>query len=170
MINEDGYVDIRLVPKVANPKNVSGSFILIRSSSEDNYESWQNLYRFNLINQKPDLNLWQDFTVQQGMYYKYALQAYNDNGLYSNRMLNKEGAIFADFEDAFLFDGERQLNIRFNPKISSFKTTKLESKIDTLGGKHPFIFRNGNTDYKEFPISGMISLLSDPHELFVKGI
>jgi hypothetical protein len=62
------------------------------------------------------------------------------------------------------------LNIRFNPKVSSFKTTILESKMDTLGGQYPFIFRNGNVSYQEFPISGLISMLSDPHELFMKGI
>lgn len=170
MMHEDGYVNISLKPKAQGAKSVRGSFVLIRSSSEDNYDSWQELYRFDMINEKPDMTLWQDFTVQQGVSYKYALQAYNDNGLYSNRLLNKEGAIFADFEDAFLFDGEKQLSIRFNPKVSSFKTTMLESKMDTLGGKHPFIFRNGNVAYKEFPISGMISMLSDPNELFMKGI
>jgi hypothetical protein len=58
------------------------------------------------------------------------------------------------------------LKIRFNPKVSSFKTTTLESKTDTIGGKHPFFFRNGNVGYKEFPISGMISLLMDDNSMF----
>jgi hypothetical protein len=78
--------------------------------------------------------------------------------------------ILVDFEDAFLYDGERQLKIRFNPKISSFKNNILESKVDTIGGKYPFVFRNGNVHYKEFSISGLISLLSDPNEKFLKGI
>jgi hypothetical protein len=72
-----------------------------------------------------------------------------------------------DFEDAFLSDGERQLCIRYNPKIASFKSTILESKIDTLGGKHPFIFRNGNVNYKEFSISGLISMLMDKNGHFL---
>jgi hypothetical protein len=54
--------------------------------------------------------------------------------------------------------------------VSSFKRTVLESKVDTLGGKHPFIFRNGRVDYKEFPISGLISLISDPNEFFMEGV
>jgi len=49
-------------------------------------------------------------------------------------MYNKEYKIIADFEDMFLFDGERQLKIRFNPKVSSFKTNILENKTDTIGG------------------------------------
>jgi hypothetical protein len=33
----------------------------------------------------------------------------------------KTNIIFADFEDMFLFDGEKQLKIKFNPKITSLK-------------------------------------------------
>jgi hypothetical protein len=67
--------------------------------------------------------------------------------------------VLCDFEDAFLYDGERQLKIRFNPQISSFKSTILESKVDTIGGKYPFVFRNGNVEYKEFSIAGLLSVL-----------
>jgi len=91
-----------------------------------------------------------DVTVEQGVQYKYSFRQYNDNGLYSNR--EETESIMADFEDIFLCDNDKQIKIRFNPKISSFKTTRLESKMDTIGGKHPFIFRNGIVEYKEFPI------------------
>lgn len=70
----------------------------------------------------------------------------------------------------FLYDGIRQLKIRFNPQMSSFKTTKLETKIDTIGGSYPFFFRNGNTNYKEFPISGLISYLSDEENYFINTV
>jgi hypothetical protein len=46
----------------------------------------------------------------------------------------------------------------------------LESKLDTLGSKYPFIFRNGNVNYKEFAISGMLSHLGDEKELFMSGL
>jgi hypothetical protein len=75
-----------------------------------------------------------------------------------------------DFEDMFLTDDSRQLKIRFNPKVTSFKNTILESKMDTLGGKYPFFFRNGNVKYKEFPISGLISMLSDEDSEFMTGV
>jgi hypothetical protein len=85
-------------------------------------------------------------------------------------MLNKEGPVLCDFEDAFLYDGERQLKIRFNPKVSSFKSTVLESKTDTIGGKYPFIFRNGNVEYKEFQISGLLSVMGDENNEFLTGL
>ena len=70
----------------------------------------------------------------------------------------------------YLSDGDRQLRIRFNPKVSSIKNTILESKMDTIGGKYPFVFRNGSVNYKEFPISGLLSYLTDGAELFMSGI
>jgi hypothetical protein len=104
------------------------------------------------------------------------LQQYSED-LYSQRILSKvctdeekdiwiEKEIYVNFEHAFLFDGERQLKIKYNPKVSSFKTTILESKMETLGSKHPFIFRNGLVSYKDFPISGLISYLMDEENLF----
>ena len=51
--------------------------------------------------------------------------------------------------------------------LSSFKKDVLETKVDTLGSKYPFIFKNGQVEYKEFPISGLISYLSDEENLFL---
>lgn len=177
---EDAYIDICLQPTVANTV-IHGSFILSRSSSLDNFATWDEVYRFTYTNlqvvNRQKIALWKDFTVQQGIEYVYSLQAYNSYGLHSNRLMNVNNItekihspIKVDFEDCFLYDGKRQLKIRFNPKVSSIKNTVLETKTDTLGSKYPFIFRNGNVNYKEFPVSGLISLVSDPNELFLKGI
>jgi hypothetical protein len=75
--------------------------------------------------------------------------------------------VTANFEDAYLFDGKRQLRIRFNPKVASFKTVVQEAKKTTLGAKHPYIFRSGAVEYKEFPISGLISYMMDNDEFFL---
>ena len=118
-------------------------------------------------------------TIEQGITYTYAYRQYSEiTGIYSIRRNMEEvydyavedyisgDEIYADFEDAFLYDGERQLNIKYNPKVSTFKTDIIEQKLDTLGSKFPFIFRNGHTNYKEFAISGLISYLSDSEGLF----
>ena len=171
-ITDEGYGNIYLTRTSETPlqeKNIIGYFILLRSSDKNNFKSWSEVCRFNLLNENAhNKELWKDFSVEQGVTYRYAIQAYNEKQIYSNRLLSKDVSI--DFEDCFLYDGERQLKIRFNPKVSSFKRTLLESKVDTLGGKHPFIFRNGRVDYKEFSISGLISLISDPNEFFIKGV
>lgn len=181
---DDGCVGLYFYPIGKRPGEditISGSFVLSRASSLNDFTTWDEVYRFSYSNvnftSNESLLLWEDFTVQQGVEYKYSLQAYNSYGLYSNRILNinnivdkEEVNVFVDFEDAFLYDGDRQLKIRFNPKISSFKANVLESKMETIGSQFPFIFRNGKVDYKEFPISGLISMLSDSNERFLKGI
>lgn len=141
--------------------SVNGSFVLSRRLENS---VWEEVHRFALVNEKLSKWHWRDFTVEQGKTYTYAIQEYNDYDLYSERVESNE--IYVDFEDSFLFDGKRQLRIRFNPKMSSFKTDHLENKVDTIGSKHPFIFRNGNVAYKEFPISGLISYQMDADNLF----
>lgn len=163
---ENGYIDINLTKPedIEIEESAVGSFYLLRASDEDNFNSWHEVLKFVLYGQQPSRHLWKDMTIKQGVRYKYAIQQFNIYGLRSNKI--ESDVIYADFEHAFLYDGERQLKIKYNPKLSSFKNTLLESKIDTIGSKHPFIFRNGNVNYKEFPISGLISYLSDENNLF----
>lgn len=158
---DNGYTKITF----SSNKKCNGVFLLQRAESTDGYQRWSDLARVTIYNQAPTGLEYRDFSIEQGKTYKYSLQQYNEQGMYSQRMLSNE--LFADFEDAFLYDGEKQLKLRFNPKISSFKTDLLETKIDTIGSKYPFIFRNGNVEYKEFPISGLISYLMDEENLFM---
>lgn len=164
---ENGYIRVTLVGE-KNQDGIEpaaiGSFYLKRASSKDDYGIWQTVYQFRLNGQLPSQWSWKDMTIEHGYKYKYALQQYSEK-LISNRVESNE--VYAEFEDAFLYDGERQLKIKYNPKVSSFKTTLLESKQDTIGSKYPFFFRNGNVAYKEFPISGLISYYSDEQELFI---
>ena len=67
-------------------------------------------------------------------------------------------------DDIVLNDNLKTYYIKFNPGISSMKTTTLEAKMDTLGGKYPFFFRNGRVAYKEFPITGLISCRMEDDE------
>lgn len=164
----NGYIEIQIEGKkdfLGNEKPARGQFILSRASEKSNYMDWEKISEFSLVSERPSIKKWKDFTIEQGVHYKYSIQQFNSN-LYSDRMISDE-IVFADFEDSFLYDGKRQLKIKFNPKVSSFKKDVLETKVDTLGSKYPFIFKNGQVEYKEFPISGLISYLSDEENLFL---
>lgn len=169
MNEENGYVNLQLIgnkDKEGTEKVGTGTFLICRASSEDNYGSWVEVNRFALFGERPSTHHWKDFTVQHGFTYIYSLQQYNkEYQIYSNRMLSNE--IIANFEHSFLYDGKRQLKIKYNPKVTSFKETLLEQKTNTLGSKYPFFFKNANVGYKEFPISGLISYHSDDEELFL---
>ena len=204
--DENGTIVIKIQRKNINKPftPISYNFILLRSSSKNNFATWDRISILDENNSKNLFNLenalligdsqvlWEDATVEHGISYKYALQAYNSFGLLSNKIesnlqqeYNETGlpiyddngtlkytstSVTANFEDMYLSDGIRQLRVRFNPKISSFKNTILESKMDTIGSKYPFFFRNGTVKYKEFPISGLISLLMDPDDKFITGL
>lgn len=170
---EDGYNRIYLERFSAlgdEDRNICGNFFLLRSTDKDDYKKWEKLINFQIYDwtyaNNKILEIYKDFFVEQGVSYRYAIQAYNDKGIYSTKILNENGPIYVDFEHMFLYDGEYQLKIKFNPKVSSFKNTILENKVDTIGGQYPFFFRNNSINYKEFPISGLLSLASDEEENF----
>lgn len=154
------------------PTSMNGRFRLVRADESEDFSVWHRLVDISLSASNITANnpylLWRDFTVEQGQNYTYALMQLTDANHFSTKI--KADNIHADFEDSFLFDGDKQLRIRFDPKVSSFKVTVQEAKTDTIGGRYPIIQRNGYTNYKEFPISGLISHLSDPNGYFNKGI
>lgn len=163
---ENGYVDLQFINRSYQSATGKGTFVICRASSEDDYCGWVEIDRFAMFDEEFKEYNKKDFTIQHGYTYIYSLQQYNQkNQMYSNRILSNK--VTASFEHIFLYDGKRQLKVKYNPKVTSFKQTLLESKTNTLGGKYPFYFRNGNVQYGEFPISGLVSYHSDEEELFL---
>lgn len=157
---------VNLICKPGSQVTFTSNLKLVRADEKENYSIWHvmNEGLISVDMSDGEKILWKDFTVEQGQNYLYAVfQTDGDKKVSSKQYA---GVVYADYEDSFLFDGERQLKIRFNPKVSSFKTTVQEAKVDTIGGKYPVIQRNGYTYYKEFPISGLISHLSDSDGYF----
>ena len=164
---EDGGIQINIKDSEDSVKNVklyTGSFKLLRADEESKFSEWNEILAFKLFDQEAPETLFVDYTIKHGVKYKYAIVQYNEKGLQSNKI--ESNTVISNFEHAYLFDGNKQLKIKYNPKVSSFKEVLLESKVDTIGNKYPFIFRNGVVSYKEFPISGLISTLTDENGLF----
>lgn len=157
---ENGYVKLGLK---SDKIIISGTFLISRACSKDDY-AWTEIKRFNA--ESLDISEWEflDCTIEQGYNYKYSIQQYNSNNIYSKRIVSSE--LYVDFEHAFLYDGVKQLKISYDPKITNFKNNILENKVDTIGNKYPFILRNGNVKYKSFDIQGLISLRTDEENLF----
>lgn len=171
---ENGYIKIYFTGSGnkndgEDPMTLSGAFKLLRSDETSDYTIWNEVARLKMNNLSVyNIDPIYDFTIEQGVHYKYALQQFSDNGMVSEKLLSNE--VMGDFEDLFLYDGEKQLKVKYNPKVTSFKNTRMEAKVDTIGSKYPFIFRNGNVEYKEMPISGLISYHMDNDELFMKQV
>lgn len=165
-INADTYIEV--VGELSAKLNFDDGYVSI----DKNLESMEGY----LVRQENDDELirvcdlngeieFKDMTVEQGKSYTYYL--YNRN---NDSYIRTEPAVidFVDFEDIFLDDANgRQLKIRFNPSINSYKNTVLESKQDTIGGQFPIIYRNGNVSYREISISGLITMDMDENGLFM---
>lgn len=166
---EEGYIDVSLAQEpneLGLNDLITGAFIILRSDEDSMYKEWCEVVRFKLNNEVvPKDVIFRDFTCVQGKKYQYAIQQYGNNGLLSNKIYSD--IIQADFEYAFLYDGNRQLKIKYNSKMNKFTNTRLEQKIDTIGGQFPFVFRNGHVNYYEFPIGGLISYFIDDEHLFI---
>lgn len=142
-----------------------GNITIRRTSSESNFTIWEDVHTESFEeNSKLDYT-WYDYTIKSGIYYKYIAQRRSSVG---NRgiAIHAEGEPFMMlFDDMYLTGGDGQLNIRFNPSVSSFKRTVSESRTDTIGSKYPYIKRNGHVEYRQFPIGGTITHLMDPSHL-----
>lgn len=150
---------VRIQAAIPNVNNQSLRLYRSRQGLED----WQLMSYIKTSDGTID---YLDTAIEHGAIYDYQIATENENGYVEvlGRINNIEPVYF---EDSFLSDGDKTLKLRFNPKISSIKDTILETKTDTIGGKFPFFFRNGNVRYKEFPISGLISYWSDEAEKFM---
>ena len=147
--------------------STSAATVQIQRTSDE--ETWNVIAEYSAIGGHEVDYTFLDTSIEQGIAYKYALvqvtTGVNDSKAYSERKYVTSTT--PDFENMFLTDGEKQLKIKYDPKVSSFKDTILESKTDTIGGQYPFFFRNGQVRYKEIPISGLISYQMDRDNFFI---
>ena len=149
---------------------LTGTYVITRASEKTNFAVWEDVkyVQFNKFehNTGDNVNVYtfRDFTVENGVAYKYAIQRETSTGYRTNAVsIGKDtDTIAVDYEYGYLVgDDSLQLKLKFNTEISSFKHTKLENKADTLGSKYPTISRNGYADYAEFPLSGLITFHMD---------
>ena len=145
---------------------IVSNIVIRRTSSESNYTIWEDIHTATIDTQGELLNYsWIDYTIKSGIYYKYLVQKKSAAGTRSIAVYMEDDPVMILFDDMYLTGDNKQLNIRFDPAISSFKRVVNESNINTIGSKYPYIKRNGAVDYKQFPISGTITHLMDPNHL-----
>lgn len=159
----DGYIELSL--NNLPDSGMNAQFSIERSTIEKQNSNWETITTF-AVGTSANLSTWswRDFSAELGTDYIYRIRQFN-KGQYSTPISFAYATL--PVEHMFLSDGEKQLKIAFNPKVSSFKTTTLETKTDTIGGKYPIFYRNGQVGYKEIPISGLISYQMDDNQFFM---
>lgn len=151
-------------------KGLSENIMICRTSSKSGFTEWEDVHLFSVLEDGNWSYKWIDYLVEAGVIYKYGFQLYykyiqegTERETRGEMPDNQITPVVATFEDIFLYDGSKQLRIKFDPNISSFKQSISESKVETIGSKYPFIRRNANVNYRTFPISGIITYKNDDY-------
>ena len=143
----------------------TGTLIVRRTSSKTNFTIWEDLIEYSYDGATAIKETFSDTTIESGIWYKYYLQKLGNASTKASVKYIKS-PLMVIFDDMFLTTKDRQLKIKFNPTVSSFKRTIQESRTDTIGSQYPFVRRNGYMNYAQFPIGGLISFEMDESELF----
>ena len=160
---ENGRIGIRIVGN--SMETFLGNITIRRASSKDDFNIWEDVTTFTLKEGSYLDTLWYDYTVESGVWYKYGMQKRDSIGTRGVITTIKDPVMIM-FEDMFLNAEGKQLKIKYNSNISSMKQVVMDSKVDTIGSKYPFIKRNAYTNYKQFPISGLITFFTDDNNIF----
>lgn len=155
----------RIKVKVITEENFFGNLVIRRTSSESDFKIWEDVHINTFVDGVPLDYTWFDYTIQSGVLYHYCVQKVDNIGG-RGQVIKTEQPVMMVFDDMFLVGENRQLNIKFNPQVSSFSHTVVDSSIQTIGSKYPFIKRNAHVNYKQFQISGLISYLGDREEYY----
>ena len=160
---ENGRIGIRIIGN--SMETFLGNITIRRASSKDDFNIWEDVNTFTLKEGSHLDVLWYDYTVESGVWYKYGMQKRDSIGTRGVITTIKDPVMIM-FEDMFLNAEGKQLKIKYNANVSSMKQVVMESKVDTIGSKYPFIKRNAYTNYKQFPISGLITHFTDDYKTF----
>lgn len=143
-----------------------GNLTIRRTSSRSNFTIWEDIHQVVIANGEILNYTWYDYTIESGVWYKYCAQRRNSKGD-RGAIINIRYPIMDIFDDMFLAREGMQIRLKYDPGVSSFRRNLLESKTDTLGSKYPFIRRNGNVNYRQFPITGLITSFCDEEGIFL---
>lgn len=133
-----------------------------RSDNNSNFTIWENIWK-KTIPANTTILSFDDFTIESGTLYKYEINYTDTNG---DDYFIVEGPVLSVFNDAFLTGEGTQLSVKFNPSISSFKYNVGDALQNTIGGKYPYITRNGAMEYRTFSLSGTIAYEMDNEHQF----
>lgn len=172
-INEEqGYIKLIFT----SDEVYMGNLVVRRTDSKSGFLKWEDLKYFEVYN-NPGFEYY-DFTAESGLFYRYLVQKVDARGrrgtpVYDQSRHNQTG-VMAEWEHAFLLEttgngqvsGTKQLKLKYDFQISSYKTNISESRTDTIGSRYPFIRRNGNMYYRSFPVTGTITEYMDDANLF----
>lgn len=189
---EEGRIAYMLNGADTKSRYMSGIYYIRRTDSTSNFTIWTDIKRIDRSDSSGNIifnkEVYYDYTAKDGIFYKYGIQGVAEDGTrgpirvssvaendYSKGTppitTRKENPSIRDFNYSFLVGrDEKQLKLKLDNSISSFKINVTDSNNDTIGGVYPISRRVGNTHYKSFSVTGLISFNIDENYLFMPKV
>ncbi len=139
---------------------------VLRSNLSEGLLKWQEVTR--ITNGSIQEAYLYDYFVENGNYYRYALQPITMDG--------KKGPITEYFDTVSTLEGfwllgqdDMQFSFIYDGKIASFTHNQPKATIETLTGRYPYVVRAADLDYRTFTFSGKLTYEQDVHKLLTAG-
>ena len=180
MDEEEGRVSLKLFASNTDySEDTRGIYYrIVRASMEDGFANWIPIH-YGYIPPISDIStcdefkeIKYDYTIESGVLYQYGIECLDTTSSIETieeayYPAKDEKYVCRIFDHSyFLEENNKQLKITFDPNISTFSNRVNDFKIETVGGKFPFISRNAAVQYRTFAITGTIASDMDDHELF----
>lgn len=166
---EDIVVDAGPIPlpmKDGKPDDtkIIDEIAVLRSNLSEGLLRWQEVTRIE--NGTISRAYLYDYFVENGNYYRYALQPITRDG--------RKGPITDTFDTVSTYGGfwllgeqDKQFSFIYDGNIQSIDHNVSEAVIETISGKYPFIVSSAELDYRSFNFTGTLTYEQDVHKLLV---
>lgn len=168
---DEGRIGLKLYYNATEESIISSTYYIRRADSRNNFSTWEDIYKIiNLSTNENIVNTTEvffDYTIESGIWYKYAIQVITEQGRGPQEVL--QNPIIRNFNFSYLLGlGGKQLKLEFDDNISNFTPRLIDSKNETIGSKYPFFGRNSKVNYNIFSLSGLISFQMDDQNTFLE--
>lgn len=161
-----GSIDMPTLPNgEIDESRVIKEIAVLRSNLSEGLLRWQEVTRVK--NGAINKAFLYDYFVENGNYYRYALQPITADGV--------KGPITDFFDTVATFEGmwmlgekDKQFSFIYDGKVDSFSHNQSRTTIETITGKYPFIVTPSELDYRTFNFSGKLTYQQDVHGLLVR--
>lgn len=143
----------------------SGNLYIKRACSKDNFKKWDIISITKQTGLGEVYTHIEDYTICSLYRYRYSAQYEQKGGMWSK--IYYSDTIYPKFYEMLLERQNRQIAIRYNGQITSWKPVVNRQKVDTLGGRYPKFVENAQMNYKQFAIQGLISAEEDFNRKFL---
>ena len=157
-----GEIDMPVLNGEIDKSKLISEIAILRSTLGEGLLKWEEVTR--LKSSSVQEAILYDYFVENGNYYRYALQPILANGM--------KGAITSFYDTVSTFDGfwllgekDEQFSFIYNGKIGEISYVKPRDTIQTIAGKYPYFVTSSEIDYRSYQFSGTLTYHQDVHKL-----